>query len=81
MTHLLSEEAHPDRWSGWAFASLFIMNKTRIENRIEKIETELYSLDIRMDQAFTHKEVKELKKKYQKLSKSKDKLEKKLSNG
>jgi hypothetical protein len=57
------------------------MNKTRIENRIEKIEVELYSLDIRIEQAFTHKEVKELKKKYQQLSRSKEKLEKKLSNG
>jgi predicted nucleic acid-binding Zn-ribbon protein len=56
------------------------MNKTRIENRIDAIETELYSLDIKIDQAFTHKEVKELSKKYQKLTKSRDKLQKKLTN-
>ena len=61
--------------------SLFIMNKIRIENRIETIEIELYSLDIKIDQAFTHKEVKELRKKYQKLAKSREKLQKKLTNG
>tara|TARA_R110000824_G_scaffold400673_3_gene608775 strand:+ start:574 stop:747 length:174 start_codon:yes stop_codon:yes gene_type:complete len=57
------------------------MNKIRIENRIETIEIELYSLDIKIDQAFTHKEVKELRKKYQKLAKSREKLQKKLTNG
>ena len=56
------------------------MNKIRIESRIEKIEGELYSLDIKIDQAVSHKEKKELGKKYNKLTKAKDKLQKKLMN-
>lgn len=55
------------------------MNKIRLESRIDNIETELYSLDIRIDQAGSHKEVKELKKKHHKLTKNKDKLQKKLN--
>jgi len=56
------------------------MNKIRIESRLEKIEGELYSLDIKIDQAVSHKEKKELGKKYNKLNKMKDKLKKKLTN-
>ena len=56
------------------------MNTTRIRKQMEELDVELYGVEVAIDNAFTTKEVEELKRKKDRLLKRNKKLQRKLEN-
>jgi len=56
------------------------MNTTRIRKQMEELDIELYGVEVAIDNAFTTKEVDELKRKKDRLLKRNKKLQRKLEN-
>ena len=56
------------------------MNTTRIRKQMEELDVELYGVEVAIDNAFTTKEVDELKRKKDRLLKRNKKLQRKLEN-
>tara|TARA_R100001086_G_C11635612_1_gene203001 strand:+ start:282 stop:461 length:180 start_codon:yes stop_codon:yes gene_type:complete len=56
------------------------MNTTRIRKQMEELDIELYGVEVAIDNAFTTKEVDELKRKKDRLLKRNKKLKRKLEN-
>ena len=56
------------------------MNTTRIRKQMEDLDVELYGVEVAIDNAFTTKEVDELKRKKDRLLKRNKKLQRKLEN-
>ena len=56
------------------------MNTTRIRKQMEELDIELYGVEVAIDNAFTTKEVDELKRKKDRLLKRNKKLHRKLEN-
>ena len=56
------------------------MNTTRIRILMEELDVELYGVEVAIDNAFTTKEVDELKRKKDRLLKRNKKLQRKLEN-
>ena len=56
------------------------MNTTRIRKQMEELDLELYGVEVAIDNAFTTKEVDELKRKKDRLLKRNKKLQRKLEN-
>ena len=56
------------------------MNTTRIRKQMEELDIELYGVEVAIDNAFTTKEVDELKRKKDRLLKRNKKLQRKLKN-
>ena len=56
------------------------MNTTRIRKQMEELDVELYGVEVAIDNAFTTKEVDELKRKKDRLLKINKKLQRKLEN-
>ena len=56
------------------------MNTTRIRKQMEELDVELYGVEVAIDNAFTTKEVDELKRKKDRLLKRNKKLKRKLEN-
>ena len=56
------------------------MNTTRIRKQMEELDIELYGVEVAIDNAFTTKEVDELKRKKDSLLKRNKKLQRKLEN-
>ena len=56
------------------------MNTTRIRKQMEELDIELYGVEVANDNAFTTKEVDELKRKKDRLLKRNKKLQRKLEN-
>ena len=56
------------------------MNTTRIRKQMEELDVELYGVEVGIDNAFTTKEVDELKRKKDRLLKRNKKLQRKLEN-
>ena len=56
------------------------MNTTRIRKQMEELDIELYGVEVAIDNAFTTKEVDELKSKKDSLLKRNKKLQRKLEN-
>ena len=56
------------------------MNTTRIRKQMEELDIALYGVEVAIDNAFTTKEVDELKRKKDRLLKRNKKLQRKLEN-
>ena len=56
------------------------MNTTRIRKQMEELDVELYGVEVAIYNAFTTKEVDELKRKKDRLLKRNKKLQRKLEN-
>ena len=56
------------------------MNTTRIRKQMEELDIELYGVEVAIDNAFTTKEVDELKRKKDRLLKRNKKLQRKVEN-
>ena len=56
------------------------MNTTRIRKQMEELDVELYGVEVAIDNAFTTKEVDELKRKKDRLLKRNKKLQRKFEN-
>ena len=56
------------------------MNTTRIRKQMEELDVELYGVEVAIDNAFTTKEVDELKRKKDRLLKRNKKLQRKVEN-
>ena len=56
------------------------MNTTRIRKQMEELDVELYGVEVAIDNAFTTKEVDELKRKKDTLLKRNKKHQRKLEN-
>ena len=56
------------------------MNTTRIRKQMEELDIELYGVEVAIDNAFTTKEVDELKRKKDRLLKRNKTLQRKLEN-